>query len=384
MLHCARFRALQNWALTTNPHQRIRLVMSGFACLLMLFCVFVVDLMAVAGLARLDWVAWWSVFSVGGMLAIVLLIRSGGTLYWRDPSLTQLQIRFALACTAAAYVVAGQARGILPVALSIILVFGIFGLTPRQMVQNMAYALVLFAAAFGMVAWLNEPGREPALEAAYAAMVIVVLVATTFMTMRMQKIRAQLKRQKHELTQALIQIQQLATHDELTGLSNRRHMMALLDAEHLHSQRHARPWMVALLDVDFFKLVNDTHGHATGDQVLQGFVATVREAVRSNDLLARWGGEEFLLLLYDTQPSAARPMLERVRQAVQNRTVEVQGEKVSVTVSIGVAAHSSGKSVAQLLEQADQALYRAKSGGRNCVVEAEPLEAAVPLHFMVV
>lgn len=384
MLHRARFRALQNWALTTHPHQRIRLVMSGFACLLMLFCVFVVDLMAVAGLARLDWVACWSVFSVGGMLAIVLLIRSGGTLHWRDPSLTQLQIRFALACTAAAYVVAGQARGILPVALSIILVFGIFGLTPRQMVQNMAYALVLFAAAFGMVAWLNEPGREPALEAAYAAMVIVVLVATTFMTMRMQKIRAQLKRQKHELTQALIQIQQLATHDELTGLSNRRHMMALLDAEHLHSQRHARPWMVALLDVDFFKLVNDTHGHATGDQVLQAFVATVREAVRSNDLLARWGGEEFLLLLYDTQPSAARPMLERVRQAVQNHRVDVQGQKVSVTVSIGVAAYTPGKSVAQLLEQADQALYRAKSGGRNCVVEAEPLEAAVPLHFMVV
>lgn len=384
MLHRARCQALENWALTTDPHQRIRLAMAGFACLLMLCCVLLVNLMAIAGLARLDWVGWWSMFAAGGMLAILLLIRLGRTLHWRDPSLTQLQIRFALVCTAAAYVVAGQARGLLPVILSIILVFGIFGLTPRQMVQNMAYALVLFAAAFGLVTWLDEPWRVPALEAAYAAMVFLVLAATTFLAMRMQKIRAQLTHQKHELTLALDQIQQLATHDELTGLPNRRHMMALLEAEHLGSQRGARPWMVALLDIDLFKLVNDTHGHAAGDQVLQAFTATVREAVRGSDVLARWGGEEFLLLLHDTQPGAARPVLERVRQAVQKRTVIVQGQQVRVTVSIGLAAHARGKSVAQLLDQADQALYRAKSDGRNCVVEAEPPQATAQPEIAII
>ena len=96
------------------------------------------------------------------------------------------------------------------------------------------------------------------------------------------------------------------------------------------------------------------------------------------DMLARWGGEEFLLLLYDTQPGAARPVLERVRQAVQERTVDVQGQPVRITVSIGVAAHTSSQSVAQLLDQADQALYRAKSDGRNRVVEAEAPQAAAP------
>ena len=378
MFHRARFQALKNWVLTIDPHQRIRLTMAGFSALLLLCGVLVLNLMAAAGLARLDWVGWWSVFVVVGVLSILLLIRLGRVLHWRDPSLTQLQIRFALVSTAAAYAVAGQARGIVPVMLPILLMFGIFGLNPHHMVQNMAYALLLFAAAFGMVAWLNEPWQLPALEAAYATMVILALLGSTFLAMRMQKIRVHIKRQQHELTQALAQIQQLATHDELTGLPNRRHMLALLEAEHLRSQRDTRPWMVALLDIDFFKLVNDTHGHAAGDQVLQTFAATVREAVRSTDMLARWGGEEFLLLLHDTQPGAALPVLERVRQAVQERTVAVQGQQVRVTVSIGVAAHTAGKSVEQLLDQADQALYRAKSDGRNCVVEAEPAQVARP------
>lgn len=375
MLQRARFQGLVNLLLTTDPHQRIRLVMAGFSWLLTLCSALILNLMATAGLARPDWMCWWSVFAVAGGLAILLAIRLGLVQHWRDPSLTQLQTRFALVCSAAAYVVAGQARGIVPVVLPLLLLFGIFGLSPRQMVQNMAYALVLFAAGFGAIAWLDEPWRVPALEAAYATLMLIVLVGGTFLAMRLQKIRAQLQRQKHELTIALAQIQQLATHDDLTGLPNRRHMMALLEAEHLRSQRDARPWMVALLDIDFFKQVNDTHGHGAGDQVLQAFTATVCEAVRSTDRLARWGGEEFLLLLHDTQPGAALPVLERVRQAVQRCTVDLQCQQVHVTVSIGVAAHTSGKSVAQLLEQADQALYQAKSQGRNCIVQAEPLHA---------
>ena len=376
MLRSARLKALQNWVFTTDRHQRIRLVMAGFSCLLTLCGVLIVKLMANAGLARHDWVSWWGALAVTGGLAIFLLLRSGLALQWRDPSLTQLQTRFALVCSATAYVVAGQARGIVPVMLPLLLLFGVFGLTPRKMLGNMTYALVLFAAGFSTVVWLDEPWRVPALEAAYASLIVLVLVGGTFLAIRLQKIRAQLKQQKQELTQALAQIQQLATHDDLTGLPNRRHMMGLLDCQYLRSQRDTRPWMVALIDIDFFKLVNDTHGHAAGDQVLQDFAATVCEAVRGPDTLARWGGEEFLLLLQDTQPSAARSVLERARQAVQDRTVWVQGQPVRVTASIGVATYTSGETVAQLLEKADQALYRAKAEGRNRVVEAEPPTAS--------
>ena len=134
--------------------------------------------------------------------------------------------------------------------------------------------------------------------------------------------------------------------------------------------------MVALLDLDFFKRVNDRYGHAVGDQVLRNFATTVRRTVRNTDVLARWGGEEFLLLLQDTASDAALPMLERVRAAVQTMAdtpVDGNGPALSavpcVTVSIGVAAHCAGDSVEKTVDRADQALYQAKEQGRNRVVE---------------
>lgn len=384
MPHCARSKALEKWVLTTDRHQRIRMVMSGFAFLVALCSIVLINLAALAGTASAHWMLAWSLLTGAGSVASIVLIRSGWSRRLRDPALTQFQIRYALVCNAMAYVLLGPARGISLVLLSLIMLFGVFDVSPRQMAMNIAYALALFSVAFAVVVWLDESHRSPGVEVAYAAMVVIVMLGITFVTVRLHKIRQRLTRQKHELTLALFQIQQLATHDELTGLPNRRHMLALLEAEHLRSQRDTRPWMVALLDIDFFKLVNDTHGHAAGDQVLQAFAATVREAVRSTDMLARWGGEEFLLLLHDTQPGAARLVLERVRQAVQERTVAVQNQQVRVTVSIGVAAHTAGKSVAQLLDQADQALYRAKSDGRNCVVEAEPLQATAQPEIAII
>ncbi len=380
MRYHAHLKALENWVLTTDRHQRIRLVMSGFSFLFALCCIVLTNLAARAGTASGQTMIAWSLITVAGFALPLVLIRSGWSQRLRDPALTPVQIRFALASNAMAYVLLGPARGISLVLLSLVMVFGVFDVSPRQMAANIACAVAMYGTAFGVVSWLDEPYRNPIVEVAYAVMVVLVLLGIAFVTVRLNKIRQRLKQQKQALTQALAQIQQLATHDELTGLPNRRHIMALLDTEHQRSQRSpqdARPWMVALLDVDFFKRVNDTHGHAAGDQVLQAFATTVRAAVRGTDMLARWGGEEFLLLMYDTQPSAAQPVLERVCQAVQNCTVAVQGQQVCVTVSIGVAAHTSGISVAQLLDQADQALYRAKSNGRNCVVEAGPVPKAV-------
>lgn len=380
MRYHAHLKALENWVLTTDRHQRIRLVMSGFSFLFALCCIVLTNLAARAGTASGQTMIAWSLITVAGFALPLVLIRSGWSQRLRDPALTQFQIRFALASNAMAYVLLGPARGISLVLLSLVMVFGVFDVSPRQMAANIACAVAMYGTAFGVVSWLDEPYRNPIVEVAYAVMVVLVLLGIAFVTVRLNKIRQRLKQQKQALTQALAQIQQLATHDELTGLPNRRHIMALLDTEHQRSQRSpqdARPWMVALLDVDFFKRVNDTHGHAAGDQVLQTFATTVRAAVRGTDMLARWGGEEFLLLMYDTQPSAAQPVLERVCQAVQNCTVAVQGQQVCVTVSIGVAAHTSGISVAQLLDQADQALYRAKSNGRNCVVEAGPVPKTV-------
>ena len=384
MRYCARVNTLEKWVLTTDRHQRIRMVMAVISALIGLSCVAIVNLMATAGTTPVHWMRVWSLVTGIGLVVPIVLIRSGWTQRLRDPSLTQLQIRFALLSNAVAYVLLGPARDVALVLLALIMLFAVFGASSRQMAGTIVYALTLFGIAFAAVAWTDEPYRQPVIQAAYAAMVVIVMLDITFVNVQLNKIRQRLKRQKHELTLALAQIQQLATHDELTGLPNRRHMTALLETQHLHSQRDARPWMVALLDIDHFKQVNDLHGHAAGDQVLQAFAATVREAMRGTDTLARWGGEEFLLLLQGTPSGAALLALERVRQAVQDRAVWVQGQQMRVTVSIGVATYTSGESVAQLLEQADQALYRAKSDGRNCVVEAELVRTAAPHHFLVV
>ena len=369
MPHGARCKALANWLLTTDPQQRIRMAMAGFASLMMMVSAIIVVSLTLAGYGRKDWVLWWGLFTGTGLVLVLVLIRSGWSQRLRDPALTQFQIRYALICNAAAYVILGQARGITPVILSMILMFGIFGMSKRQLAANMTFALVLFGAAIGTVAWLDEPGRMPGLEVANAAMIILVLLGSTFIAIRLQHIRKRLTLQKRALTRALEQIRHLATHDELTGLANRRRMTELMDAEWQRCQRNARPLILALLDLDHFKRINDTHGHAVGDQVLQTFTRSVQATLRSTDVLARWGGEEFVLMLYDTDPACARPLLDRVRTSARTQETLVAGLALQITVSIGLAISHAGESVEQILERADEALYQAKAAGRNRVVQ---------------
>ena len=366
------FRRWADWMLTTDKRQRIRLAMSGLAALLMVFCLVVMNSVAAAGLASTAEVRVWTACSVLGLIAVYAAIRSGWSRRFKDPALTLAQILYAITCCAAAFVIAGPARGVTLPILAIILMFGIFGLTTRQMLGVLVYSLVAFGVASGVVAARDEPDYPPVVAAAYVGMVVVVLLSSTFLTTRVQSTREHLRRQKAELAQALEQIRQLATHDDLTGLLNRRAMLDRMQLEQRRSLRSGSPLLIAQLDIDHFKAVNDTHGHAAGDLVLQSFADTVRRNVRDTDVLARWGGEEFVLLLCDTPAADAVALMERLRQAVQAMQVPVAqgGQPITVTVSIGLARHTPADPLAGTLERADQALYAAKAGGRNRVVPA--------------
>lgn len=366
------FRRWADWRLTTDKRQRIRLAMSGLAALLMVCCLVVMNSVAAAGLASTSEVRVWTACSVLGLIAVYAAIRSGWSRRFKDPALTLAQILCAVTCCAAAFVIAGPARGVTLPILAIILMFGIFGLTTRQMLGVLVYSLVAFGVASGVVAARDEPDYPTVVAAAYVGMVVVVLLSSTFLTTRVQSTREHLRRQKAELAQALEQIRQLATHDDLTGLLNRRAMLDRMQLEQRRSLRSGSPLLIAQLDIDHFKAVNDTHGHAAGDLVLQSFADTVRRNVRDTDVLARWGGEEFVLLLCDTPAADAVALMERLRQAVQAMQVPVpQGsEPITVTVSIGLARHAPADPLAGTLERADQALYAAKAGGRNRVVPA--------------
>jgi diguanylate cyclase (GGDEF)-like protein len=160
----------------------------------------------------------------------------------------------------------------------------------------------------------------------------------------------------------------MATRDELTGLANRRCMAELLEAERERSLRSGHPWSVAIIDIDHFKRVNDAYGHAAGDAVLRAVAEVGAGAIRRCDSLARWGGEEFILLLRDVDPGAASIVAARLRQALQESDIAVDDAFIQVTASIGIAAHRPGESVNATMSRADRALYVAKAGGRNRVV----------------
>ncbi|GMV07981.1 MAG: hypothetical protein AMXMBFR53_42560 [Gemmatimonadota bacterium] len=177
---------------------------------------------------------------------------------------------------------------------------------------------------------------------------------------------------KRELRRANAELERLALTDSLTGLANRRHFMERLEAEVERAQRYHRPLSVVLLDLDHFKKVNDTHGHAAGDEVLRGAARALRSVCRDVDIPARWGGEELALLLPETDAAGARIVAERVRERIQAQAYTgPSGGGFGVTASLGVAtADESGLSAEALLHASDKALYRAKDEGRNRVVLA--------------
>jgi diguanylate cyclase (GGDEF)-like protein len=173
------------------------------------------------------------------------------------------------------------------------------------------------------------------------------------------------------------QLQAAARTDAKTGLLNAVTWQRDADAEIARAQRRGEQLAVLLADVDHFKKVNDTHGHLTGDEVLRALAAELRQAVRESDLVGRFGGEEFVILLPNTAPEEACRIAERLRRGASAVQVLAAGATVSVTISIGVAALGRhGRDLFELLAVADLALYRAKNTGRDRVCLYDPADAA--------
>ena len=181
------------------------------------------------------------------------------------------------------------------------------------------------------------------------------------------------------LRRALTTINELAIRDELTGIHNRRFLLDLVEKEKERADRNGSEFCLCLFDIDFFKRINDTYGHAAGDAVLRDFARTVQEQLRALDAFGRYGGEEFLLMLPETPAASAIALAERVRGAVEGLRCTDGERTITLTVSAGVAEYRLGEKVAQTIVRADQALYLAKSGGRNrvlCHGEDGPAEVA--------
>ncbi len=361
---------LSDVLLGRERHMRIRTSQMALASVLMLACMAVMYLLAQFGEADAGHVRVWMALCAAGLVVFGVLIRSGVSLRWSDPSLALPQMLYAIACDAAAFVLAEHGRGLTLPLLAVILMFGIFGLSSRQVLGVAVYALALFSAAVVYVLENPSTDESPVLFASYLFMVFSVVAATTVLTWRLGKIRDHVLLQKLRLTEALAKIQRIATRDELTGTANRRFMLEQLQQEIQRANRTGAALMVALLDIDYFKSVNDTYGHQAGDRCLQAFAQAVQASIRTTDRLARWGGEEFLILLTDTDFVLGLACLERVRAQVAQMAVAVGEVEIRVTVSIGVTQYQPGDAIEQTIDRADLALYAAKAQGRDRVVSA--------------
>ena len=375
---------LERWpaVLLGSSQKRRRITaMTALACAMMVFCTLVMRMLGIEGTGMDAKVMhWWATLAPVGLLVALVLVRSGWSERFADASLSQFQLLWALGFNAAAYVIAGPVRALALPVLVIIMMFGIFSHTRREVLFLMVYAIVVYTAAILITALLVTPGISPMVLIAQLTIVLASILTSTLMCLQVQGIRRSLQQQKKELQQALQQIQHLAMRDHLTGLINRRQMSELMALELRRCQRSGRPLLLAQLDIDHFKAINDTHGHAVGDLALQIFANTALSHLRSSDVLARWGGEEFVLLLCDTEPDAATELLERVRSAVQAHTLVHGKHSIRMTVSIGWAQHQHSETLDETLQRADQALYDAKHGGRNRVVHGlAPQQLPVPV-----
>ncbi len=195
-----------------------------------------------------------------------------------------------------------------------------------------------------------------------AALLLALLAAFVFRGYRLKQ------RANRELADLNHRLDELARTDTLTGLSNRRDVMDKLRLFTARCDRTGSPVAILMADIDHFKNVNDSYGHDAGDRVLQEVSRTLREQVRAQDLLARWGGEEFLIALADTNLEGARIAAEKFRLAVELHGSPEDMELERVTITVGVSVYTPDRELEAVITEADNRLYEGKESGRNCVV----------------
>ncbi len=329
----------------------------------------VLAIAAALGMAEFSVAAWSALLVAGLSLAFFAVFRSGLNLRFRDPSMSmEISLAAILATTVVAYWADG-AQGPLEMFYVMVLIFASLRLRASRLLALAATAL----AAHGIMlyAWhRSHAGADIATSLVDFAALAIVLPWFAAMGAYVNNLRMRLSETNRRLTLALDRIESIAVRDELTGLYNRRFLMEVLGRETASARRSGRPFAVCVLDIDHFKSVNDTFGHAAGDAVLRHFASVAGAGKRSADVFGRLGGEEFLLVMPDTGLAGALACAERIRTAVgASPFPEIPADR-RITVTAGIALARDGEDASALLARADAALYLGKHAGRDRVVAA--------------
>lgn len=310
-------------------------------------------------------------------LSFYVAIRSGFNLRFADPSLTFAQLLASILPVFYVMFHAGPARGaFLLLAVSAYL-YGLFQFRTRQFMAMTLLALSGYAAMIALLAVYQPTQVELRVEMLLAVAFAVTLLQISMLGGYIGKLRhklnhknVELEARNQELEAALQTIRDMAIRDELTGVFNRRHLRDVLRLESMRTDRHGGAFSLLMVDIDFFKYVNDDYGHLAGDLVLKRVAEIAQAELRQTDVLCRYGGEEFAILLPQTPLAGARITAERIRLAVERSRYYAVDTKLQVTVSIGVAEYIRHEDSDRTFQRADEALYRAKESGRNRTMAA--------------
>ncbi len=356
--------------LPDDPKQRLRLK-RHFAALAASFTYTIIGLyLYLKGYFRPDAeylaivaVAYWT-----GMLTVTFIIRSGLNLKLKDPSMTLPQMYWSIPFMLLSVYWLNELRGIMLMAFFALLSFGTFRLTSKQFITITAITLAGYLATL-IALYINQPLRlhldRELLYFAGFSLTCVLLVHTGSAA---SQLRERNRQQNIRLRRALEDNRKLATTDDLTGLTTRRRFMEILGKQKAWSERDGSDFVIMFADLDHFKYVNDSFGHHTGDKVLQTFADILKKSIREIDYAARFGGEEFVVLLNNTEIEQAVTIAERIRSSIEQYNFNDLAPALNVTVSIGLANFRQYHSIQETLMSADNRMYKAKQAGRNQVM----------------
>jgi diguanylate cyclase (GGDEF)-like protein len=333
----------------------------GFADALLLLSMW-------AGLVT-PWAGWLQVaYHWLGMAVFYALIRMGVVKRSHDPALAFEQVLFGISAIVLSYAITPDARGTALQLLCLALTFDMQRLSSRQLATAAWLSVALLTVTLGLCWWLRPESFNMRKEVLNLIMAGVQLPALSMIARDVRWLRKKQLQQRVDLRQALEQLQEASQRDALTGLFNRYHMSHLVEQEIKRHQRYGRPFALAIIDIDLFKHINDQHGHAVGDAVLQTFAKLATDYLPKADALARWGGEEFLVLLPEQNIYQAMATIDGLRRHVEQHDWAPVSPSLSVRFSAGVTDQAlANEGQDALVKRADQALYEAKRQGRNQV-----------------
>ncbi|HEB82635.1 MAG TPA: GGDEF domain-containing protein [Gammaproteobacteria bacterium] len=303
-----------------------------------------------------------------GFLSFTVIIRSGLNQRFKDPSLTVAQLLWGATFLLTSIYLMNEWRGLMLMAYFAMFSFGFFKLPFRELLSVALYGILGYALII-LYLFLKEPERlDIELELLQLLAFSITLSVMVYTGSSIHRLRTRARNQYVALQQALDLNSRLATTDDLTGLYNRRYFMEMLSTQKAVAERSESDFVLCFCDLDHFKHINDTFGHHTGDIVLQQFATILNNTIREIDYAARFGGEEFVILLVNTDIEDAKKVSERIRQRLAEYNFSDIAPALNATVSIGLASFKEFNTIQETLMTADDRMFKAKEQGRNKVV----------------